>query len=190
MHTHARRPFPLLGLLILFLAAGWPGALAAQDSVQAHPMLDGKKILTLADYGDWRQIRSVQLSPDGRWLAFSYVPNDGDSALHVKALRGDADYTATNGASPVFASDGMHVAFLSTPPEEQAKKLRKQHEPVPRMAHWIDLRTGTRDSIADARDIAFAEGGHWLAVHKAKADPKAEHDGADLVLVDLADGSL
>ncbi len=153
-------------------------------------MLDGKKILTLADYGEWRQIRNVQLSPDGLWLAFSYVPNDGDSELHVKALRGDADYTAVNGASPAFASDGAHVAFLTSPPEEQAKKLRKEKKPVPRMAHWIDLHTGARDSIADARDIEFAEGGRWLAVHKAKADRQAKHDGTDLVLVDLASGTL
>ncbi len=207
MHTHRRRSFrfPLPALLLALAApAVLPGAAAAQRpprpaapapspspaSPQAHPMRDGRKVLTLADYGEWRQIRNVELSPDGGWLAFSYEPNDGDGELHVKALRGEEDYTAANGASPVFASDGMHVAFMTSPGETEAKKLRKEKKPVPRMAHWIDLRTGARDSIADARDVAFAEGGRWLAVHKAKADPKAEHDGADLVLVDLGDRSL
>ncbi|MEJ2217172.1 MAG: prolyl oligopeptidase family serine peptidase [Gemmatimonadota bacterium] len=193
MYMHERRRSRLMVALVLLIAAAGLAphplvAQAAQDT--SHPMLDGKKILTLDDYGEWRQIRSVQLSPDGRWLAFSYVPNDGDSELHVKALQGDADYTASNGASPVFASDGAHVAFLTSPPEEQAKKLRRQHKPVPRMAHWIDLRTGARDSIADARDVTFAEGGRWLVVHKARADRQAKFDGSDLVLVDLSSGAL
>ncbi len=168
-----------------FLAVA-PGLDAQQDD---HPRAaDGRKILTLDDYGEWRRVREVELSPDGRWLAFAYVPNDGDSELHVKALRGDDDFTATNGTSPAFSSTSGHAAFLTTPPDDDGDGGGRGNGPATRTAHWIDLGTGTRDSVPDVRSFAFAEGGRWLAVHKAKSDREAEHDGADLVLVDLARG--
>ena len=52
------------------------------------------KALNLDDYGGWNRIGTTALSRDGKWMTFTYTPNEGgDPVLHVKALDGDKDYT-------------------------------------------------------------------------------------------------
>ena len=64
----------------LLLAVLWGGS--AQVSGQ---QVDSRELrpLLLEDYGRWSTIGSVSLSPDGRWMTFSYEPNDGDSRLYL-----------------------------------------------------------------------------------------------------------
>jgi len=47
-----------------------------------------KRPLTLADYPEWSQIREVELSPDGRWMAYALDPNEGDATFFVQSLEG------------------------------------------------------------------------------------------------------
>ena len=56
-------------------------------------------MLQLEDYARWNRITSPALSPDGKWMTFTYSPNEGgQTILHVKALDGGKDYTASVGA--------------------------------------------------------------------------------------------
>src|SRR3954463_11380280 len=59
-----------------------------------------KKILTLADYGRWNRIASSAISPDGKWVAYVFQPNDGDGTLFVKQLDGDKIFTVPVGSVP------------------------------------------------------------------------------------------
>ena len=59
------------------------------------------KVLNLDDYGPWNRISAAALSHDGKWMTFTYTPNEGgDPVLHVKALDGDKDYSTSLGAAP------------------------------------------------------------------------------------------
>ena len=58
------------------------------------------KILQLEDYARFNRITSPALSADGKWMTFTYTPNEGgQTILHVKALDGSKDYTVTLGAA-------------------------------------------------------------------------------------------
>ena len=46
----------------------------------------GPRALSLDDYGSWSRIAQVALSSDGRWMTFSYAPNDGESRLFLRDL--------------------------------------------------------------------------------------------------------
>jgi dipeptidyl aminopeptidase/acylaminoacyl peptidase len=163
--------------LLLLLA---PAALGAQE----------KRPLTLADYGTWNRVTQVALSPDGKWLAYAHQPNDGDVTFFLKQLDGDGVHQATNGAGAVFSDDGRWAAFLASPPEKDAEKLRKDRKPVPRTLHLVDLQGGTRTEEAGVRAFAFSKGGRFLAIHRDRSDEQAKHTGSDLLLRDLAQGTL
>lgn len=144
-----------------------------------------KRPLTLDDYGSWNRIQEARLSPNGRWMAWVQRPNDGDATLFVKELDGTIVYTAVNGTDAGFSDDGSWVAFLTSPPEEEAEQLREQRKPVPRTLRLIDLRSGDSEEVTGVRAFTFSEGGRFLAIHRDRSDAEAEHTGSDLLLRDL-----
>jgi len=95
------------------------------------------KVLRLEDFAQWNRITSPALSPDGKWMTFTYSPNEGgQTILHVKALDGGKDYTASvgnaagggraggapggrggggGGGAPSFSSDSRWAAYIVTP---------------------------------------------------------------------------
>ncbi len=94
------------------------------------------KTLQLEDFARWNRITSPALSPDGKWMTFTYSPNEGgQTILHVKALDGSKDYTAIvgggagggragggggrggagGGNAPSFTDDSKWAAYMVTP---------------------------------------------------------------------------
>jgi dipeptidyl aminopeptidase/acylaminoacyl peptidase len=167
----------LLALLAVFLL---PLALVPAGAVGQDP-----RPLTLEDYGPWSRINQVVLSPDGLWLAYAERPNDGDARFRVRQLDGDGAHEAVNGVGAEFSDDGRWVAFLTTPPEEEAEGMRESRTPVPRTLHVIDLRSGDRSEEAGVRSFTFSGDGRFLAIHRDRSDPDADHAGSDLLLRDL-----
>ena len=144
-----------------------------------------KRPLSLDDYGAWNRITGTVLSPDGHWMAYAHRPNDGDAILFIASLDGDESYEAVNGTGATFSSDGRHVAFLTSPPEEEADELRSKQEPVRQSLHVIDLESGGRSEDSAVRSFTFDESGRFLAIHRDQMDEDAEHEGSDLLLRDL-----
>ena len=85
------------------------GSLAAQD----------RPPIVVDDYGPWKRVTSVALSPDGAWMSYAYAPLEGDDTLFVKALDRDDVHAVPRGSSPRFSSDGAWVAYLVAPPEPE-----------------------------------------------------------------------
>ncbi len=161
-------------------AAAQAAAPVAQSAVPPH-----SKVLGLDDYGRWSRITGTALSPDGKWVTYTYQPNDGDPTVHVRRLTDTLTYAVPVGASARFSDDSRWLATLVSPPEKEAEKLKKARKPVPRAAILIDLTTGHRDSVPDAASVTFADGGRWVAVQRARGDTSGKARGADVVLRDL-----
>ncbi|HEX3868026.1 MAG TPA: hypothetical protein VHV78_14790, partial [Gemmatimonadaceae bacterium] len=95
------------------------------------------KMLELEDYAAWNRITSPALSADGKWMTFTYSPNEGgQTMLHVKSLDGGKDYAVSVGSgagggraggagaggrgggggnAPSFTEDSKWAAYLVTP---------------------------------------------------------------------------
>ncbi len=105
MTAAIRRVLVRASFALILIPAFWPAAPAAQQARQAGPAVaartapDGKKVLTLADYGPWKRITNASISGDGKWVTYTYSPNDGDDTLFVKALDGDKVYEIQAGSS-------------------------------------------------------------------------------------------
>jgi len=114
----------VLGLAIPFQPVG------GQDP-RAHPPAgeaDGKKVLSLEDYGRWRIIQDEAISSQGRWVSWVYRftnvrERDEKPELHILDLESGQDTTIASAHNGTFSPDGRWVAYQvdSTPPRVQGE---------------------------------------------------------------------
>ena len=208
----------LSALPALGLAQANTGAPAQQGAVEKKDP-GALKVLNLPDYGRWNRITNTAISPDGKWMTYTLQPNDGDATLLVKQLDGDKVYTVNAGMAPAagrgeggfggggasvpaFSDDSRFAGYYLNPPAAQRRPGRggrpggngrgattNAATPTPRKFELLDLETGARLDVPNAASFKFAKGGHWLAVRTNKAAGDTTHDGADLLLRDLAAGA-
>ncbi len=55
------------------------------------------RALTQADWDTWRSISGATLSPDGRWAAYTLIPQVGDGDLIVRSTTGATEYRVARG---------------------------------------------------------------------------------------------
>jgi hypothetical protein len=128
-------PFAFASLAHAQANAPATGPTAAAPAAAAGGSL---KTLNLDEYGAWNRIGGASISRDGKWMTFTYMPNEnGDPLLHVKALDGDKDYAVSLGAAggaggrgapagrgggagggnaPSFSDDSRWAAYMVNPP--------------------------------------------------------------------------
>ena len=56
-----------------------------------------KKVLTQADWDKWKTINAPALSPDGKWAAYTLVPQVGDGELVIRSTTGTTEYRVPRG---------------------------------------------------------------------------------------------
>ncbi len=189
------RPLLLPLWLGLALTAPAPAGDAAPGSA--------KRPFAHTDFEAFRTITGQGLSRDGRWLAYAYMPLEGDGDLVVRDLRSDRDLTFPAGAlpavpmtgseadperppprrnvNPVFTSDSR-FAVANTFPVRAATLAAKRAQPAaplpPEGLVIVDLATGAATSIEGVKNFQVpVSGGAWLAYLRSSGE---------LVLRDLA----
>ncbi len=163
-----------------------------------------KRPLNHRDFDAWRSIAGTVLSRDGRYLAYSFMPQDGDGDLVVRDLRSGTEWRECAGALPpppiqnpeemnpdappptpairiAFTSDSRFVVATTYPLKaetEQAKKAKKKPEEMPKGGLLIlDLRDGRAARIDSVKNVQVpAKGGSWLAYLK-EANPEDKKNG-------------
>jgi dipeptidyl aminopeptidase/acylaminoacyl peptidase len=128
---------------LVLLAAGFLFQVAAQapktETAVSASQDAAKKVLTLADYGKWNRVTSAALSPDGKWVTYTYQPNTGDQTLFVKQLDGEKLYTVPvgsaggggsgrggpgsggGGGTTQFSDDSRWIGYYVNPPGAGAR---------------------------------------------------------------------
>jgi hypothetical protein len=170
---------PALSILFLLPSAAIP--LPAQDAVE-------KKVLSVEDYARWRSIGSAGISDDGNWITYAYRVREKDDILFVENVGGDKEYEIPRATDPKFSDDSSWVAYTLNLPQKEIKKLTREKKPIPKKAELMNLATGSKYTVENVSSFTFSKGSKFLAVKKAKADPKAKHNGSDLLLRNLESG--
>lgn len=149
-----------------------------------------QKALSLDDYKQWNRITNTTISPNGQWMTYTYLPNEGDTAtFSVRKIEGEAVYSTWNAKRANFSNDSEWLAFLVDPMETAAKALKKQKKPVTSSLHLYNLVSQTVDTIKDVQGYQFSEASNFIAIQKTKSDADAEHTGTDLIIKDLKGGT-
>lgn len=192
---------PALMLALAPLAVTWGQSVTPQPDTVPSAAANGKKVLSLAEYGSWTRITSAAISADGRWMTYLYRPNDGDASLFVRELDGARVDTITRGSDPSFSDDSRWVGYYVNPPEREGGRRGRARTPGPgtgqgsgpgsgqsRRFELRSLETGETFAVPNAQSFTFANGSGWLAVRLNETPPDTARDGADLVLRELATG--
>src|SRR6478609_1864697 len=154
----------LLRSLPLVVALGaLPGALPAAES--AAP---AKRPFAHTDFEAWRGITGQALSRDGRFLAYAYMPLEGDGEAIVREIATGRELRAPAGELPP-----VPVTGADTDPERAP----------PRRAVNVLLTSDSRFAVANT----FPARADTLAAKRA-GKPAAELPPEGLVIIDLASG--
>jgi dipeptidyl aminopeptidase/acylaminoacyl peptidase len=150
-----------------------------------------QKQLTIKDYSKWSRIIGAKLSNDGKWVAYGLRPNGGDDTLFVKGLDSDKLYKLKFSSAPVFSENSKWVLYTVRPSKEEENKLKKNKKPVLTSTGLMNLETGQKVLFDRSESVEFSNNSMYLAVLRKKpADDNSKHDGKDLILKKLSDGSL
>jgi len=164
----------LLTLLLTSLSVSRQPAIA-QSPPETKAPTAVKRALSHNDFDAWRTIATPTLSRDGKWLAYSVQPQDGDGELVLRevatnALGSNADYRVSIGALP---------PPVTTPNEENPDA-----PPVPRAIRVLftsDNRYLVASTFPSKADIAAAR----KAKKRADDMPKG-----GLVIIELANPAV
>jgi len=151
----------MLSSIPLYVAAQQPSTASA------------KRPITHQDYDSWRSILATQVSRDGKFVAYAYVPQDGDGEIVVRNIATGVDWRAPRGYRPPVPPPDDPGANIAEFQAEQARLLR----PV---------------FTADSRFVVFSIEPAKAEVNKAKKDKKKPEDMPKngLGIMDLTNGTV
>jgi len=178
----------------------------------------GKGPLTHDDYDAWKRIQGQQISPNGEWVVYSAVPQDGDGELIATHVESGREHRYPRGAGARFMPDSTYLVFTIAPSEgetEEARKAKTKPEDMPKSSLGImNLAGGEVIEIERVRSFRVPQdaGGHIAYLHEeseeeeppsavteeqeegeeAEADESDNKDkdfGTTLTVHSLADGS-
>src|ERR1044071_3305543 len=165
-----------------------------------------KRPLTHQDYDSWRSISAQQISRDGKFVAYAYVPQDGDGEIVVRNIGTGVDWRAPRGyrppvpppddpgtnvaefqaeqarlLRPVFTADVRFVVFTIEPSKAEvnkAKKEKKKPEEMPKNGLGImDLTNGTVIRIERVKSFRVPEDGSGYFAYLMEAKPEEKPAG-------------
>src|SRR5262245_4257057 len=174
---------------------------ATMLSAQTAP---AKRPITHQDYDSWRSITASQVSRDGKFVAYAYVPQDGDGEIIVRNIATGVDWRAPRGyrppvpppddpgtnlaefqaeqarlLRPVFTADSRFLVFTTEPTKAEvnkAKKEKKKPEDMPKNGLSImDLSNGTVTRVERVKSFRVPEDGSgFIAYLMEAAKPEAK----------------
>lgn len=167
---------------------------------QAAPAT-AKRPLTHQDYDSWRSVSAQQISRDGKFVAYAYVPQDGDGEIVVRNIATGVDWRAPRGyrppvpppddpgtnvaefqaeqarlLRPVFTADSRFVLFGTEPTKadlNKARKEKKKPEEMPKNGLGImDLSNGTVTRVERVKNFRVPEDGTGYFAYLLEAKPE------------------
>src|SRR5215218_7378489 len=178
--------------------------LATMTLAQQPAPAPAKRPLTHQDYDSWRSILAQQVSRDGKFVAYAYVPQDGDGEIVARSIATGVDWRAPRGyrppvpppddpgtnlaefqaeqarlLRPEFTADSRFLVFSTEPAKAEinkAKKEKKKPEDMPKNGLSImDLSNGTVTRIERVKTFRVPEdGGGFIAYLMEATKPEAK----------------
>ncbi|MDX6610906.1 MAG: hypothetical protein QOD75_92 [Blastocatellia bacterium] len=182
--------------------AGSRGVVFAQQAAAVRP----KRPLTHQDYDSWRSIQGSQISRDGRFVAYAFMPQDNDGEIVVRNIAAGVEWRAPRGyrppapppddpsvnvgeilaaqgrlVRPIFTADSRFVVFGIEPTKAEinkAKKDKKKPEEMPKNSLGImDISSGAVTRIENVKSFQVPEEGSGFIAYLL--EPKPEDKKSD-----------
>jgi dipeptidyl aminopeptidase/acylaminoacyl peptidase len=167
------------------LVWGTLAVLAFSSPARAQPL----PTLTPADYARWESIGATELSPDGRWIAYTISRVDGDDELRYRAVAEDSTHVVPYAYRPTFSPDGRWLAYGVGVSRQARESAEKAGQPVRSKVGIVNLRTGAATTLDNIASFEFSGDSRYLAM-RAFAPQGRTTKGADVIVRHLVDGAV
>lgn len=148
-----------LGLALLLSVAAW-----AQKKPLDHTVYDG-----------WENIAERHLSHDGKWVAFTVTPQEGDARLVLMQANGSGTIEVPRGYNASFSADSRYLIFKIRPTYAETREARikkKRPDDMPKDSlGWILLEKGELTKVPRVRSYRMPDQAAWLVYHTEKPLP-------------------
>src|SRR5215212_4184731 len=181
--------------------------LATMAVAQQAAPATAKRPLTHQDYDTWHSIVAQQVSRDGKFVAYAYVPQDGDGEIVVRNIATGVDWRAPRGyrpplpppddpgtniaefqaeqarlLRPVFTADSRFLVFNTEPAKaelNEAKKKKKKPEDMPKNGLSImDLSNGTVTHVERVKTFRVPEDGSGFIAYSLESTKPEDKSAA------------
>jgi len=133
-----------------------------------------QRALTVDDLANWNRITEQVISADGKWVATTMAPWQGDGTVylyHKTKGREVAHYFPAE--KPVFSSSSAYLLVTETPLKETLDSLKlakTKKEDLPMNKLIIRSLSGSEETIDSVKTYLLAEYADWLAYKRGKND--------------------
>ncbi len=141
-----------------------------------------KKPLDPTVYDGWQRIDERVLSADGKYIAYTVVPQEGDRRLYIRATGDGYAKEIPRGGSVSFTADGRYAVFLIHPffkDTREARIKKKTPDQMPKdTLGWMELGTDSVVRIPRVKSYKLPDlQGDWLAYLLEKPEAPAGSAG-------------
>ena len=176
-------------LLVAFVSAFAPLTGRAQSAapVQAPAAgpagaatANGGKPISIEDCARFKRIAGATISSDGKWMAYTVTPNEGDGTLIVQSLDTATKHEIPRGTGASFSPSARHVGYFINPPAGRGRGAGRgagpgaggaPAAPTARAFEIFDLSTGMKSSLPAVASFAYSPDGEWLLIRPQTAAP-------------------
>ncbi len=136
-----------------------------------------KKPLDHTVYDNWQNISERLLSDDGKFVAFSVTPQEGDAVLYLQSVQGDQKLSIPRGYTAKFTDDSKYLVLRIKPSFKDTKEARikkKKPEDTPKDSIcYVVLSSMKIVKIPRLKSYKMPDNtGVWLACLMEKALPE------------------
>ena len=135
-----------------------------------------KKPLDHTVYDSWQSIGERLLSNDGKYIAFTVNPQEGDAKLFVQSVNGNYKKEFARGYAAEFTEDSRFLVFKLKPTFKEtrdAKIKKKKTDEMPKDSlAFLELRTDSLVKVPKIKSFKLPEdSSNWLAWLSEKTAP-------------------
>ena len=111
-----------------------------------------KRALTHQDYDSWHSIQSPQISRDGKFVAYTFMAQDGDSEVVVRNLVTGAEWRAPRGYRALVYQtrlfqflDALFCIFVASRKIQMTEVLQRHHARLEQTAQQREIANLQRE---------------------------------------------
>jgi len=149
-----------------------------------------KKELDHTVYDSWQSIRETIFHPQGKFIAYTINPQEGDGNLIIRNVQSSNELNIARATQAVFTENGAYLVAKIKPSFAETRKAKidkKKADEMPKDSLVIiELATNSIQKIPSVKSFQVAEHGNDIIVYLKDKKGDFIKEGSDLVMRDLS----
>lgn len=135
--------------------------------------LFAQKAMTVDDLVQWNRITERAISANGKWVAATMAPWEGDATVHLYNAKGEETATFFPAGKPAFSFSSRYLLVSKTPLKETLDSLKVakvKKDKLPLNSLIIRSLSGGEEVIDSVKSYQLAEQADWIAYKRGRKD--------------------